>query len=500
MRSSATLLVMGMAYLCVAQTTAPPPVPNDPYELVTGQGKSVAQDAARADALALLNHAKSFMRLHAANTRPHLLTAAFTTDSGPGELTEMWLGVGSHRWMAKFGDYSVTRYNIDGEAFDEKHVGILPMRVHMLRNSIFWAAGTIAANAHFRTAPALWNDKKVTCVLVSDRGDSSAIAARRWDESEYCIDDQSGLIQTFSFAPGNYSVYSYAKGQSYHGTPIPDRIATYVAGNLVIDTSLSLDEPDGTALPTTPTEEMIANGPVISLQDPIRLRVQASNAHVAADETVMVNAQVGPTGEVAAAEICASSDPSLNPEALAHVKAMSLGGGDFQRQEYIEVLYSSHAGATTSAKTSDKPPVPRVPIESYYLERATTTPGGASFHEGEKEVLARRSDGSTVRLMSVGPAENGVLTREIDFIDGRKVTVYDSIQAKVTWPLRSDGEMHYLRDRATSGPGECEMGSTAALLRHDHMEGQDVDVIQMTAGAKSRDCVACAQTWLRVPL
>jgi hypothetical protein len=131
--------------------------------------------------------------------------------------------VGKQRWSAKFGDYSLSRFLIQGETFDEKHVGILPMRLHMLRNSIFWAAGTIGSDAHFRTAPAVWDGKPVTCVLVSDRADASDTAARRWDESEYCIEDQSGLIQTFSFAPGNYSVYSYGKGRSYHGTPIPMR-------------------------------------------------------------------------------------------------------------------------------------------------------------------------------------------------------------------------------------------------------------------------------------
>lgn len=42
--------------------------------------------------------------------------------------------------------------------------------------------------------------------------------------------------------------------------------------------------------------------------------------------------------------------------------------------------------------------------------------------------------------------------------------------------------MQYQRDRATAGPAECSVGNQT-LLRHEQLEGQDVDVIQMTAGA-----------------
>ncbi len=484
MRLSAVLLVIGLASICKGQPSALPPVPDDAHELVTGRGRSLAHDAARSDALTLLNRAKSFLRLHAPNTPPHLLTVEFTTDSGPGELTELWLGQRGQRWTAKFGDYSPVRYLIHGETFDEKHVGLAPMRVHMLRNTIFWAAGTIAADAHFRAAPALWNGKPVTCVLVSDRGASpaDASAGRQWDESEYCIEDGSGLIQILSFAPGNYSVYSYANGQTYHGMPIPDRIATYNAGKLVIDASLRLDEPDGSSLPATPTQEMIANGPVIGLQDPLRRRMDVPDTRVIADEPVMVNAQIGPTGEVADAEICASSDTSLNSDALAFVKGMHLGRRDFQRQEYIELVYTPRVHSVSGAKTASKPLAPRVPVESFYLERAMAGSNGAPFHDAEKEIIARRFDGSIARLASVGPVANGVFSREIDFIDGRHITVYDSIHAKVTWPVRSDMEMQYQRDHATTGPGECDIGQSTPL-RREQMEGVDVDVIQTGAGA-----------------
>jgi hypothetical protein len=64
MRLPAVFGVIGMASVCAAQTSVRPPVPNDPNELVTGAGKAQAKDAERSQALTLLNHAKSLIRLN----------------------------------------------------------------------------------------------------------------------------------------------------------------------------------------------------------------------------------------------------------------------------------------------------------------------------------------------------------------------------------------------------------------------------------------------------
>jgi hypothetical protein len=72
----------------------------------------------------------------------------------------------------------------------------------------------------------------------------------------------------------------------------------------------------------------------------------------------------------------------------------------------------------------------------------------------------------------------------VNFPDGRHVTVYDSVKAKVTWPSASEAEMLFLSSRATEGPADCSLHSNATLLRRDQMEGQTADVIQLSAGEK----------------
>jgi hypothetical protein len=267
------------------------------------------------------------------------------------------------------------------------------MRIHMLRNTIFWAAGTIEADAWFRSAPVEWNGRPATCLLVSDRKDAPATAARRWDESEYCIDDQSGLIQILSFAPGSYTIYGYSKGQVFHGQPMPDRIVTYIAGAVAIDASLRIDEPDSSGPGPSPTPEMLANGHPPSLQDPARRRFEIHNPQVGSEQVVMVNAQAGPSG-TGAAEVCATSDPSLSDAALNFAKSMSLGWLDSQGQVYEEIVFTPASGPTPAARTA-KLPSPRIPLEQYYLERTATSATGQTE---VKEIVARRSDGATVRM------------------------------------------------------------------------------------------------------
>jgi hypothetical protein len=82
--------------VCEAQTSAPL-VPFDPYELVTGNDKSVAKPMDRMQGLTLLNRAKRPMRLLMPSTPPYLLTVHFSAagdaaSSGLGEFFQLWLG------------------------------------------------------------------------------------------------------------------------------------------------------------------------------------------------------------------------------------------------------------------------------------------------------------------------------------------------------------------------------------------------------------------------
>jgi hypothetical protein len=424
------------------------------------------------------------MRLHAPVTPPHLVTATFTatgdpSNSGAGELTELWVKGQNWRWTAKLGSFSVTQLGIQGGTLEDKRTALVPVRIHMLRNVIFWAGQTLNAGAQFRSAAAQWNGRPVTCLLVSDRPSTVETPSRRWDETEYCIDDQSSLLQILSFAPGNYTVYSYAKGQSFHDQPLPDRLTTYNAGTVVLDASLRLEDSGSVdqAL-LKPTPEMIANGPAVELQMPTHMGFDIpADSITGVAVPVIVSAQVGPEGNATMQELCSSTDPSFNSRALDWVKGMNFGRSDSQRQAYVQVRFVP-AGAKPAVAPSAASSAARVPIESYYLERAVSDPS----HNVHEEILARRADGATMTRRSPIRIKPDAYVRDLQFPDGRTVTIYDGINAKVTWPVLSGHGIVIRRDQV-DGPSECPVSSNGSRLRRDSIEGQDVDVIQENAGA-----------------
>lgn len=163
-----------------------------------------------------------------------------------------------------------------------------------------------------------FDEKPVTLSEPPEAGDSPA---RRWNESEYCIDDETSLLQILSIAPGSYTVYS-CPGQSFHGQPMPDRIRTYLDGAAVIDASFRIDEPSAarSAVPTL-TAEMIAGGPPVTLDEPLKRTINVPD-RTGATGSVVVHTQIGPDGKVVDAELCVATDRSLA------ARALELVGGD----------------------------------------------------------------------------------------------------------------------------------------------------------------------------
>jgi hypothetical protein len=475
-------LVIGTTSLCLAQTPGSAPVPADAHELVTGAGAATARPADRTQSFDLLNRAKRPMRLHAPITPKHLLTASFTAtgdaaNSGTGELTELWMAPQNWRWTAKLGSYSLTRVNTGGTTYDEKPAGLLPMRVHMLRNAIFWAAQNPSAGAQFRSAAVEWNGRPATCLLVSDEPAAADMLSRRWDETEYCIDNQTGLLQILSWAPGIYTVYSYAKGESFHGQPMPDRITMYVAKAAVIDAAFRMEDAADTA-PLTAAKGL-ADGPAPpGLDEPSHMTLDVPDASVSgAAMPAIVNAQVSPDGAVTTLEVCASADPLLASAALNRVKGMKFGGSPAQRQHYVQVRFVPASSLTKTASPPARSSY--ISISPYTLERSVSLPPEP---QTDKEILALRSDGATLHLYAAGLVGSKQYARDLRFPDGRWVTVYDSIKARVTWPALSAIEVKTLVSKASKGPDHCNLNPSQTLLRQDRIEGQQVDVIQQNAG------------------
>ena len=133
----------------------------------------------------------------------------------------------------------------------------------MVRTAVFGPMPGNWSHSLIRFAGAKGNGKAVTCALMSRFGHTSYTSGRRWTESEFCINPQSGLLQMFSEAPGIYATYDYTNALSYHGRTLPREITILQGGNTVLQIHISsLDDADaGDGRLFTPTAEILARGP-----------------------------------------------------------------------------------------------------------------------------------------------------------------------------------------------------------------------------------------------
>ena len=280
--------------------------------------------------------------MHIAGTPPFRLDATFLASGdvsyvGSGALSETWLSGQQWRWTANLAEYSQSRIGRGQIGFDEQRVPAVPMRVHMLREAIFWPL-QFAANPRLRIAATQWNGKPATCVLLGGEL-GSTVQSRLWNEQEYCIDNTSGLLQVKSPAPGTYLVYEYGKNLDFHGRFIPHRITGFVGGIPVLDAQVTIADAGSVDEKTlTPTAEMLAAGPGITLAAGQKFLINAPDSF-ASDviQTVIVHAELAPAGNVLEEEVSTSADPRLSQTALDLVRQHGFPPALTQREVYVSV-------------------------------------------------------------------------------------------------------------------------------------------------------------------
>jgi hypothetical protein len=232
------------------------------------------------------------------------------------------------RVTESLGNYSFVRIGYSGHTADQTPVAMIPMRAQMLRNEILWVtAVNDAGTRQIRTAAAQWNGKTVTCILLSNSNGTAQTQSRLWTESEYCVSNDTQLLQLHSPAPGAYAVFGYTKNLQFHGKPMPDRITIYVNGNEAVDSSLIVADPssaDQSLLAVTP--EMMANGePSVMLSDARVITLNLSGASGNVAEPVMLHVQLGPMEATLESEVSATANSALNQRALDAIKTMPFG-------------------------------------------------------------------------------------------------------------------------------------------------------------------------------
>src|SRR5277367_4473056 len=228
------------------------PVPSDSLELVAGQVQ-VAGPASRKAILDLLYRARNTYALRVAG-QGYDLKVNFAVDSlgqtdydGAWEMEDLFVpGQGLH-WTAKIAaGYTITGISAHGEQYGEGTSSAVPLRLQEARGLLFDPLPSVAyaSRESIRTSTATFRGAPVTCVLLSSSKKAATPAlGRGWEESEECIDPQSGLLQLHSEAPGRYAVYDYSNAPLLGGHMLPRSVTVTEAGKVVSKISVETLEP-----------------------------------------------------------------------------------------------------------------------------------------------------------------------------------------------------------------------------------------------------------------
>jgi hypothetical protein len=360
MRRLFAILVATLPLAAYAQTANPVAPPSDPLELVTGAAQPVTTVEQRAATVALLNRAAEQYAMHSKGTPAHILQISFNATAstlfpgGAGQLRETWISGQNWRWEATLGNYSLLRISSNGVAYYQQAPQAIPLRLKMLANTVFaplqFTAPRVAA---MRTASVTWKGAQITCVLLAPSGsaqDSAAAkAGRQWNESEFCVDPATGLLDVYSEIPGYYAIYDYTNALKFHDRTLPGAVTISENGTAAVQAQLtSIADTDATNMtPYTPTAQMISQGPAVVLFAPMQMTRMVPSPSMqpgSAIEPAIVHVTLDEQGHVQESELLQTT--GLSSQALALVTGTKLwpapqtsGTPPRQREAFVRVEF-----------------------------------------------------------------------------------------------------------------------------------------------------------------
>ena len=309
------------------------PIPRDPLELATGPVQRGATPAARDAALQLLARARNSYQLKKARA-PWELKVRFTVDSlgqtdhdGAWEMDDVFApGEGVH-WTAK----SSTGYSIAGifginSVYAEATASVVPLRLQEARAMLFnpIASVSYAGSGSIRTVMTSYQGSPVTCILMS-RARAVSAAARAWDETEDCIDPQSGRLRMHSDVPGRYAIYDYTNAPRLGEQGLPSTVTVTEAGRVVSTISVESLQTLASVDPAlfVPTARMKAEPAtaMVSATKISRMQGQGPVSPSMKVRPVCIFGLVTPSGQLVEAHSLEPNDPN-SEAALRDAKSM----------------------------------------------------------------------------------------------------------------------------------------------------------------------------------
>lgn len=299
------------------------PVPRDPLELASSQTQAATTPGSREAALQLLARARSSFALR--STRQAWdLKVSFTVDSlgqtnydGVWEMEDLFSPGQGHRWTATAASgYTFTSIATAGQIYGDGTASAVPLRLLEARGVLFdpIQSSANAGRGSIRTSTATIHGATVTCLLLSHaRSTVNPSSGRDWEETEECIDTQSGLLKVHSEVPGRYAVYDYTDAPQFGGRILPRNVTITEGGRVVSKISIESLQGMTSADPALfiPTAAMKAKGPAVAMTSAIKIsRIQGSSTLGVTLRPVCVFGIVTPTGHLVEAHALQPSDPN----------------------------------------------------------------------------------------------------------------------------------------------------------------------------------------------
>jgi len=327
LRGLSRLIVWGSLPLTIFGQIAPKiaPVPRDPLELATSQIQASDTPASRDAALQLLARARANFALRSAR-QAYDLKVSFTVDSlgqtnydGAWQMEDLFAPGQGHRWTATAASgYTTTGIATAGDIYQDGTAADVPLRLLEARGVLFdpMQSPAYAQRGSIRMSTASFHGAAMTCLLLSRSRNTAALApARDWEETEECIDPQSGLLRVHSDVPGHYAVYDYSNAPQLGGHTLPRNVTITEAGRIVskisVESLQGLTDSDPSLF--VPTDAMKAKGPAVAMTSATKLsRVQglAPATSAVTIRTVCVFGMLTSTGHLVEAHTLQPSDPN----------------------------------------------------------------------------------------------------------------------------------------------------------------------------------------------
>jgi hypothetical protein len=333
-----------------------PAVPADPLEVVTA-AQTVENAEQRLDAIASLRNAEmiSYVRGQPYHMKTTFVALGGLASDGNWILEDFSPRVRKYRWAAQGPNFSEVQFYPDGTQgmlYGNQPTNFMPLRLAQVREALFGVYPNPGPQASIRTATGSLNGQEQRCVLVViGAGSRTFSGGRNWEESEYCMDAATGLLTTYSPAPGLYIHFDYSSPVTYHGKTIPGGFTITEAGRTVVEAKIAVTEPPEPNDPMFSTAGLTAQGVGISMamttpRAGMRIPTSVSGQpfprtnEEAVVHMVTVHGNVSKEGGLTEAEVLASTDASLNGIALQQAKEMGFGG---RQNPSGAVQQSSHA-------------------------------------------------------------------------------------------------------------------------------------------------------------